>query len=120
VRQKEDGYPVEELLHGGWLDLHQFYQGKPCFDNLDVIVSFYGRTGTRACFCGKLRALRRPPEIDRPAGGAEEGMWPFSFARRFLSSLPRSSTSNVIQLNHNRMPLLRELRGRALVRLSHA
>src|SRR5215813_11688577 len=48
VRHKEDKYPVEELLRNGWLDLYQSYQGKPRFDNLDAIVSFYGQTGTRA------------------------------------------------------------------------
>jgi hypothetical protein len=61
VRHKDIRYPVEEMLRKKWLDLYQSYQGKPRFDNLDVIVSFYGQTGTRACFYGAFKVLRRRP-----------------------------------------------------------
>lgn len=61
VRHKEGKYPVQELLRNGWLDLYQSYQGKPRFDNLDAIVSFYGMTGTRSCFYGVFRVIRRRP-----------------------------------------------------------
>jgi hypothetical protein len=61
VRHKEDKYPVEELLRQGWLDIYQAYQGKPRFDGLDVIVSFYGLRGTRSCFYGVFKVIRRRP-----------------------------------------------------------
>lgn len=61
VRHKEEKYPVEELLRNGWLDLYQSYQAKPRFDDLDVIVSFYGQAGTRSCFYGVFKVLRRRP-----------------------------------------------------------
>ena len=57
VRHKEDKYPVEELLRNHWLDLYQSYQGKPRFDNVDLIVSFYGLTGTRSCFYGVFKVI---------------------------------------------------------------
>lgn len=66
VRHKEDRYPVHELLRNGWLDLYQSYQGKPRFDNLDVIVSFYGLAGTRSCFYGVFKVLRRRPGNEGP------------------------------------------------------
>jgi len=66
VRHKEDKYPVQELLDKGWLDLYQSYQGKPRFDNLDAIVSFYGLTGTRSCFYGVFKVLRRRRGIEGP------------------------------------------------------
>jgi hypothetical protein len=66
VRHKEDKYPVQELLRNQWLDLYQAYQGKPRFDNLDVIVSFYGLTGTRACFYGVYKVLGRRPARESP------------------------------------------------------
>src|SRR3954464_14487457 len=59
VRHKEGKYPVEVLLRNHWLELYQSYQGKPRFDNVDVIVSFYGLAGTRSCFYGVFRVTRR-------------------------------------------------------------
>jgi hypothetical protein len=49
------------LLRNHWLDVYQSYQGKPRFDNVDVIVSFYGLTGTRSCFYGVFKVIRRRP-----------------------------------------------------------
>lgn len=67
VRHKEDKYPVQELHRNGWLDLYQSYQGKPRFDNLDVIVSFYDLAGTRSCFYGVFKVVGRRPASDGPA-----------------------------------------------------
>lgn len=67
VRHKEDKFPVQELLRHNWLDLYQSYQGKPRFDNLDLIVSFYGLTGTHACFYGVFKVLGRRPATEGPA-----------------------------------------------------
>ena len=66
VRHKEDKYPVQELLRNDWLDLYQSYQGKARFDNLDVIVSFYGLAGTRSCFYGVFKVLRCRPSAEGP------------------------------------------------------
>ena len=66
VRHKEAKYPVEDLLHNDWLDLYQSYQGKPRFDNVDVIVSFYGLTGTRSCFYGLFKVIRRRAGSEGP------------------------------------------------------
>jgi hypothetical protein len=66
VRHKEDKYPVEDLLRHHWLDLYQSYQGKPRFDNADVIVSFYGLTGTRSCLFGVFKVIRRRPGSEGP------------------------------------------------------
>lgn len=59
VRHKEDKYPVQELLRNDWLDLYQSYQGKPRFDNVDTLVSFYGLAGTRSCFYGVFKVVGR-------------------------------------------------------------
>jgi hypothetical protein len=66
VRHKEDKYPVEVLLRNGWLDLYQSYQGEPRFDGLDVVVSFYGMAGTRSCFYGVFKVVRRWPGDEGP------------------------------------------------------
>jgi hypothetical protein len=66
VRHKEAKFPVEELLRNGWLDVYQGYQGKARFDTLDVIVSSYGLTGTRACFYGVFKVIRRRPGSEGP------------------------------------------------------
>jgi hypothetical protein len=58
VRHKEEKYPPQDLLRNGWLDLYQSYQGKPRFDNVDMIVSFYGLSGTRSCFYGVFKVIR--------------------------------------------------------------
>ena len=63
VRHKEEKYPVQDLLRNGWLDLHQSYQAKPRFDNVDAIVSFYGLTGTRSCLYGVFKVNRRRPAV---------------------------------------------------------
>ena len=49
------------MLRNHWLDVYQSYQGMPRFDNVDVIVSFYGLTGTRSCFYGVFKVIRRRP-----------------------------------------------------------
>lgn len=67
VRHKYDRYPVEHLLRDGWLDLYQGYQGKPRFDGLGSIVSFYAQAGTRACFYGVFKVLGRRPAAEGPA-----------------------------------------------------
>lgn len=57
VRHKHDKYPVDESLRRGWLDNYQAYQSRPVFHNLDAILSFYGLSGTRACFYGVYAVL---------------------------------------------------------------
>lgn len=66
VRHKEEKYPVQDLLRNRWLDLYQSYQGKPRFYNLDAIISFYGLTGTRSCFYGVFKVIRRRPGNEGP------------------------------------------------------
>lgn len=64
----KQGLTAEDFVHAGWLELYQCYQGKPVFDGLDFIVSFYaleGR-GTAACLLGIFKvAPSRPVSKDR-------------------------------------------------------
>lgn len=65
VRHQDKRYDFRELVRKGVFDLYQSYQYRPVFE-CDLIVSFLGMEGAKACFYGVYRVQGRKAAIDKP------------------------------------------------------
>jgi len=77
VRHQHAKYSARELIRQGWLEVFQAYQRNPVFHKVDHVVSFYGLTGTQACFFGifRKRGVRLSAKGEVPDGCAWAREW---------------------------------------------
>jgi hypothetical protein len=91
VRHQDERWPVEELRRHGWLELYQAYQSKPVFHDVKQIVSFYGRSGSRAAFYGVYSVLGHRPSQEGPTLAACKWSREWSQRPGFFYNLKRDA-----------------------------